>query len=172
MLKLNKIIQIIAVFITLQTNSYAENFIVNSTIEVIESLNVLQQQSISFGRIFIPENKVTASITKEGEVNNEVNTAEFENTNGISAGIYKIEGFDNQSITISAQNGNSTPGMTFSELNAKYDDKESNILESPITSAKSSSQGKDLILAASLEIDGNLPEGSFTPDFILEISYE
>jgi len=173
--KIKNYIKILSVLGLLATPTIAEanDFSQDSRIDILRALNVTETQKMDFGVIEEPVDDVRVHVTAEGFISTS-NTATHIDTSTVAAGIYQVFGSDLSSISISARNGGSVPSMTFETLHASYGAQYSDdLLTSPLTALGApGAMGTELAMGAILKVNAGTTEGTYAPDFILEVNYE
>lgn len=150
----------------------ANDFNFDSNIGILRVLNVTETQKMDFGVIEEPAGDVLVEITTEGTVGPS-NTATHIDTSTIAEGRYKVFGSSLSTISISARNGTSPSGMTFQKLNAIYQESTADLINTGLTGLSAPTDlGTDLIVGAILNVPDAVTEGTYAPEFILEVNYE
>ena len=161
-----------ALMLTLAKGASADNFSQDSSINLLNTLNVQEIDKMDFGTIEAPTTNIKVHVTNTGSVGGD-NTAIHIDTSTISEGVYKIFGSEFASISISATNGGSVPNMAFEKLEAKYRSTTGDIIGGSLTGLDAPNpNGTDLQLGAVLTVAANTAEGLYAPDFNLEVNYE
>jgi len=173
-MKIKNYIKILSVLGLLATPTIAEanDFSQDSTIDILRALNVTETQKMDFGVIEEPLGDVTVHVTTGGTVGAS-NDATHIDTSTVAAGIYQVFGSDLSSISISARNGGSVPDMTFATLDAAYGESTGDLLTAALTGLGApGAEGTTLKIGGTLTVLALTTEGTYAPDFILEVNYE
>lgn len=169
---LTKTIFVGALVLSFAKAASADNFSQDSSINLLNTLNIQETEKMDFGTIEAPTTDIKVHVTNTGGVGGD-NTAVHIDTSTVNEGKYKIFGSELASISISATNGGSVPNMVFEKLEAKYKSVSGDIIGSTLTGLDSPKpSGTDLKIGAVLAVAANTAEGLYAPDFNLEVNYE
>jgi len=151
------------------------NAVFNQTadIEVLRALTITENERLNFGVIDLPGSDVKVHITTSGVVGATETTATHINTTPIKMGEYTIKGSDSSQISITASNGGSVSGLTFERIEASYDSgPDVDLIAAALTGSAPTTTGKTLLVGAVLNVAAGITEGTYTPDFKLNIDYQ
>lgn len=167
-----KIITLLTLLTLFSGSILAKNFSLDSNIVILKSLDLVELEKMNFGTIEVPTQDIIVHIKTDGKIGDK-NTASYLDQSSISAGKYKIFGSNNSAINISARNGGRVPNMSFKKIDAIYQNQSGELIDEGLSNLDApTTQGSELTIGGSLEVKSGVVEGSYSPDFILEISYE
>lgn len=146
-----------------------------ATIDVLDALAMSQSTQMNFGKIGTPGSSGVVVHLTSGGAEGGSTTATIVDATDFAAGVYKITGSANNTISISGANVGGEAGFTFTELLCSYDGGgETNIIAAPkTTQAAAGSGGKNLTCGAKLAVANTVTEGNdYAPDLSITVDYE
>lgn len=151
----------------------ADTFSQTATIDVLDALAVTEVEQMDFGKIGTPSGDVVVHLTAAGG-NGGSTTATMVDTSSMAAGEYKITGSSTNTISIQVTDAGSVAGFEFTEFSGSYDSGGALdfITERTGQAAPGGGAGKTLVLGAKLAVADAVTNGTYAPDFDIDINYE
>lgn len=147
----------------------ARNF--SAYVYLVAPLSVTQNTELDFGVIEASDSTVTITVAADDGAQS--GTATVLDSGSISQGVFTIEGSAHQSIGVGVTDGGSVAGFEFTAFTGTYNGSaEVTLNGTPLGPVAAPGAGKTLEVGGTLSIANTVTEGTYAPDFTIEVVYQ
>jgi hypothetical protein len=141
-----------------------------SYIHGLPFISIEEVKKLNFGTISTPTSNVTATVRFNNML---TGTAQYIDTSTGSAGEYKVYGSFVNAISIQAEDIGTYTYISFKRMRARYPGSNGafNLFQGA-SNLQPPANGSLLKISAQLKVEGNTPQGNYSPAFSISIYYD